>query len=403
MKILIITESIPFPPLNGRELPVAGIFEQLSIRHTVHLLVIENNSRNSKDLSRIPESIQFLGYLPAKKWSNKKRIIKTILSLRYLLSPFYYTEEDVRKIISHHVYDFIWISPVLYYGLIIFCRQHNLHFFKKAAIGLNDAKTWLYRDLGSEMILTCTFNKSYFSRWLLSFFLEAEEKKYLALVDLVHVQTQHEQNKLEHLMSPSSHAKIIAAANGIKEELFSCTYKGIDSDKILFMTQLDGSRAEESKWFIKKVWSIIENSLPDARLLLVGKPPKKTISFVVKKKNIIINGYAENLLEIFDSVRLAVVPTFHSTGLINRILDALTAGLPIVSTPQAIATFPDIKINEQILSAVTPVAFADAVIRLYNNKEYRETISTEARQYALKFPTWKKTAEEIENAMKKLM
>src|SRR6476619_269299 len=110
MKILIITESIPFPPLNGRELPIACIFEELCIRHTVHLLVVDNNNK-SKETTNIPYSVQFLGYLRAKKWSYHKRIIKAIFSIRYSLSPFSYTEEDIRKLIADNTYDFIWISP----------------------------------------------------------------------------------------------------------------------------------------------------------------------------------------------------------------------------------------------------------------------------------------------------
>jgi glycosyltransferase involved in cell wall biosynthesis len=403
MKILIVTESIPFPAYNGRELPIEGIFLQLSLKHTVHLIVVSGDEQTSKDISNIPPTIHFAGYIKPKKWNITKRLFKTLTSLRYTLSPFDFSKKNIIKVINDETYDFLWISPVSYHGFATFCRKNNLLFFKKTAIGLNDSKTYLYRDPMNEILSTGIFNWSYFIHWLLSFLITPEEKKYLAITDLVHVQTQHEHDKVKPMLNTSSKAKIIVAPNGIKEELFRCSYKGVDSDQILFMTHLEGGRAEESKWFIKKVWRIIHKKLPDAKLLLVGKPPRKKIAYIDAGQNIIVNGYAENLSEVFNNVRLAVVPIFHSTGLINRISDAMTAGIPVVSTPQAIATFSGIKVGEQIIAAATANAFACTIIELYTNKTCRLNIARQARQYALQLPTWNNAAKKIESAMEELI
>ena len=169
------------------------------------------------------------------------------------------------------------------------------------------------------------------------------------------------------------------------------------------MTHLDGGRSGESEWFITKVWPRITERLPGAMLLIVGRPPKHIPAFIENNRNIIINGFADDLVQLFNSVRLVVVPTFHGTGLINRIADALAAGLPVVSTPQAIATFPGLKHGVHVLSAKKAEAFADAVVRLYNDEALRRTLSQQGRIYAQQFPDWVQSAQLVEQAMLELV
>lgn len=169
------------------------------------------------------------------------------------------------------------------------------------------------------------------------------------------------------------------------------------------MTHLHGHRLKESEWFIKKVWPFVKKQLPDAKLFIVGTPPKVPIDYIDADNSIIVHGYADDVHALYNSVRLAVVPTFHGTGLINRILDALAAGVPVVSTPQAIATFPGIKVNEEIVAAKDVRSFADGVIELYNNRNQRQSIAIKGKQYAATQNTWNQSADAVEKAMAELI
>jgi len=398
MRILIVTESIPFPPYNGRELPIAGIFNHLSNTHTIHLLIINTSNHSKKDkLANLPSSIHFIGEVAAIKKSKRKILIDALSG--DVLFPFTLPFDSIQKVVDNSKYDFIWVSPVSYYVIVNYCIKNNLTFFKYIALGLNDSKTYLYRDLMNEMLCSKIFKRKYVGYWIKSFLIAAEEKKYLALANIVHVQTQNESDKIQKFLSQSAPSRIVIAPNGIKEELFACSYKGIDSNKILFMTHLDGGRLEESEWFIKKVWPLIKKGIPDVKLLIVGKSPKKNIIDIHSDENIIVSGYANDLLNIFESVRLTVVPTFHGTGLINRIQDAMTAGIPVVTTPQAARTFTNIKQGYHLLSARKPLAFANEVMRLYNNRSVRQTIGANGKEFAKHFPTWQQSALKIETNM----
>ena len=402
MKILLVTESVPFPPLNGRELPIAGLFEQLCKRHEVDLLVLQDARKNpTGKVPAIPAAIRMLGIVNIRPWSLSQRLQYAIRTGRHALSAYHFPVQDIRKLTGNTVYDFAWISPVLMYGLATACRDQHIHLFHKLAFGINDVKTTLYRDGMNEILHTRIFNRTLFTQWMLSFLMKREEQHYFKLADLVHVQTAAEAAKAKNILPGT---RIIVAPNGIKTNLFGCTANGIGSgNRILYMTHLDGGRSGESVWFITKVWPRIAERLPGAMLLIVGRPPKQIPAFIENNRNIIINGFADDLVQLFNSVRLVVVPTFHGTGLINRIADALAAGLPVVSTPQAIATFPGLKHGVHVLSAKKAEAFADAVVRLYNDEALRRTLSQQGRIYAQQFPDWVQSAQLVEQAMLELV
>ena len=271
------------------------------------------------------------------------------------------------------------------------------------AVGLNDSLTYLYRDSINELKGSRQLKRRYLTDWLLSFFIAFREKKLLKTAHLIRVQTNYEEKKLKKVLGESKKPKILVAPNGTKEELFKCSYQGIDSPYILFMTHLDGGRIDESSWFIKKVWPIIIKQIPETRLLIVGKPPKKILPHLQQYKSIITHGYASDLVALYNQIRIAVIPTFHGTGLINRLLDALSAGVPAVSTPNAIATFTDLNPGEHILSAKKPGNFAQQVIDLYNEKPRRLQLAEAGRKFALQFPTWKTSCEIIEDTLIELI
>ena len=398
MNFLIIADTVPFPPLNGKELPAAKLYGELCKKYKVDLLVLSSNkTADEKRIHEIPENITLINIIAVKRKSRKTRLLQSF-NLTKNAGIFNWPDEIILQTLAGKHYDWLWIYPVTFVEFIEHAKKLGLDFYSEVAVGLNDSLTYLYRDSMNELIQSRQIKKRYITDWLMSFSIALMEKKLLRNVDLIHVQTDVEKTKLQRLLGQSSKASIIVAPNGTKQELFRCSYKGSRSNLILFMTHLDGGRVDESEWFCKKVWPLIIQKIPEAKLLITGKPPVKQLDYIQKHQSIIVNGYAENLEVLFNNVRIAVVPTFHSTGLINRILDSLTAGVPTVSTPQAVATFPGLISGTHILSAKDPELFANYVIALYNDENHAKQIAVNGRNYAAAFPGWPQFVETFENA-----
>lgn len=404
MKILLATESIPFPPRNGRELPTARIFEQLAQYHQVDIVVISQNRKDYDERHfQVPSHIGETFFLEYQKLSPKKRAVNELSGKK---PAFFFRQLDpvaVKTLFDNRQYDFIWVSPPGNMALMEVCQELGIHLAKHSILGLNDLKSSLYADEIHEIIYGGNYKKDYLTHWLRSHLIARVEKKYLKAFDLIHVQTPKEKQKtLELLDDPTFADRIIDSPNGVKQQLFNCTYQGIHNNAILFMTHLDGDRKNESQWFVKKVWPKIKKAT-DAELWLVGTPPSGKVSWIDKDQRIKVLGYVPDLLATFEAVRLSVVPIFHGTGLINRIQDALAAGIPLVATNHSASTFPQLSHLEHLLMAMTPSDFADQVIHLYENSALRMRLSQNGREFIKTQPTWIQTADTLRLKMEAIL
>jgi glycosyltransferase involved in cell wall biosynthesis len=397
----LVTESVPFPPRNGRELPTAEIFRLIAERAEVDLLVITNEEEDyNKRLHKLPANINCIGKLAYSPSSSPRaRLFREIRGEKPGYFSKKYDDKALKDLMRGRKYDVAWVSPANLYTFIDVVRKQIPESIGKVAVGMNDLKSGMYYDAINEAIGFRTLHVPYFLRWMRSFFMGRAEKNYLRHTDFVHMQTQSEANKVFRLF-PKQEAKpkIFFAPNGRKIELSACTYSGRNSSNILYMTQLSGERIIESRWFLKKVWPHILSEIPEAQLLIPGKIAdikSSNLSFLREAKNVKLLGFVENLPDLFEKVKLSVVPIFHGTGLINRILDNLSAGVPTVSTSNAGGTFPGLKKNKHYLCADTPVEFALQTVKLFQDDELCVQLSKKGREYADTHPTWGDTALKI--------
>lgn len=403
LKILIVSESIPFPPDSGKELPIAEIFSIISKTHLVDLLVCSNDtSAYNRKLEFVPASINQTFILNHGVKSKLNRFKDEIVGKRPSFIGKVFKRQDIEQLFGNKKYDYLWISPVSNLSFVYACQRLNLELFEHIAIGLNDVKTGMYEDAYEEMKGFGEINAKLLFRWLRTPFVKRMERKYLRQSSLVHVQTENEKRKIQSIFRHSKgQPMIVAAPNGIKRELLKCTYQGESTVDILYMTHLNRGRKKESKWFIQKVWPIVEKVLPNVKLILVGRPKDKgdVIPYIDNNPRIIANGFADNLGDVFSNVRLSVVPIFHGTGLINRILDSIVAGVPVVSTINAIKTIDGLIPEQDIAAAQNPIDFAEAIINLYNDPKKRDQYSKNARKKAQEMPDWEKTSSKILSRM----
>ena len=403
MRILIVTDTIPFPPQNGRELPLSHLVESLlSPRFEVDILVISSEIDGPDDqrLRNVPPNVGNLFRLSAEAVPAAERLTRELAGIR----PGYYLQgfslQEVEDILAGTDYDLAWITPIRCLGLVDQCRQNNITLARRIAIGLNDVKTTLYYNVFREGTARRSFDLSKIRQGLRIPVIWHYERRYFNEADLIHVQTPLEAQRAVKLYGPEVQSKIVIAPNGRKVELEQCTYAGIDTPVVLYMTQLRGGREKEAKWFVREVWPEIRRSRRDAVLWLVGPPPEPG-SWVLSDlpDGVVIRGFVDDLAELFDQIRLAVVPITHSTGLINRVVDAMVAGVPLVSSPEALATVPDLAPGQHALAASTKEEYVNAILQLFDNRRKREELAQNAAHFGRQLPDWDSSVSTVMDAV----
>lgn len=132
------------------------------------------------------------------------------------------------------------------------------------------------------------------------------------------------------------------------------------------------------KYFCKEIFPKILPEIPSVKLIIAGNNPPYEIKLLASD-NIIVTGYVQDLTTYLKNSRLSVSPLRYGAGMKGKIGEALSWGIPVVTTTVG-AEGMDLKNNYHALISDDPRNFAADVIRLYKDKELWNRLSENGRK-----------------------
>ncbi len=141
--------------------------------------------------------------------------------------------------------------------------------------------------------------------------------------------------------------------------------------------------AEGIRWFVRQVFPSVRERVSGARLTIAGRSPPGDLLREAKDSDgaISVTGYVEDLEPLLRRSGVVVVPVLSGSGMRVRILEALSRGMPVVTTTigaEGIAARP----GTDLLVADSPEEFAAAVVRVLREPETAALLSANGRRLA---------------------
>ena len=118
-------------------------------------------------------------------------------------------------------------------------------------------------------------------------------------------------------------------------------------------------------WFADQVYPLIRKQC-DIPFYVVGSNPTEKIK-KIDGGGITVKGFVsdEELAELYDTCRMAVIPLRYGAGVKGKVIEALYFGVPMMTTTIGIEGIPDA--DQFIETADTAELFAEKTIALYND------------------------------------
>ena len=129
---------------------------------------------------------------------------------------------------------------------------------------------------------------------------------------------------------------------------------------------------------------------------VAGARPTKSVQ-QLQGVGIEVSGWLDDIRSAYERGRIMVVPLVIGAGLQNKILEAMSMGVPCVTTElvnSAIGAVP----GEEILIASTAQEFADQTMQLLTSPELYERISTAGRQLVQSRYSWQAVGDSLISA-----
>jgi len=135
-----------------------------------------------------------------------------------------------------------------------------------------------------------------------------------------------------------------------------------------------------------RVFPRIQSRLTDATLLIIGRDPAPEIRQLAGAA-ISVTGTVDNIWSQIIRANVFVFPMIEGTGLQNKILEAMYAGVPVVTTAIAAAGM-NASSGEQLLVAESDDEIADQTLKLLGDAPFSAALAERARTFVLREFSW---------------
>lgn len=120
-------------------------------------------------------------------------------------------------------------------------------------------------------------------------------------------------------------------------------------------------------WLARSVWPEVRRQVPGARLVLVGREPHEEVR-ALAAPDVEVTGTVPSIRPYLEQARVALAPLRSGGGTRLKVLEALDAGRPLVSTSVGIDGLTDL-IGHGVVVADEPTEFATHVVELLTHPD----------------------------------
>jgi glycosyltransferase involved in cell wall biosynthesis len=172
---------------------------------------------------------------------------------------------------------------------------------------------------------------------------------------------------------------------------------------LLFTGTMDyRPNADAARWLLDAVMPTVWESVPEARVFVVGRgPARDLVARGQQDARIAVTGQVESVNSYWARSTVYVLPVRGGGGTRFKALEAMAAGLPIASTPMGME---GIAAEDEMhyLSGASGGALAAAIVRLLEDQALRETMTEAAGRLVREQYDWRVVAPRLLDVYREL-
>jgi len=165
----------------------------------------------------------------------------------------------------------------------------------------------------------------------------------------------------------------------------------------------DVANQDAVQWFIQNVWPELKVRFPKLRFYVVGRSPTRYMQEIGRKDpRVVITGEVPAMEDYLARAKVYVCPVRLGKGLRGKILQAMSAGVPVVSTTlgaEGIAA----QNGHNIILADTPHTTVEGISLLLQESTLRKSMSESARKLVVSHYSWDHCIDLLEEVLYKVV
>jgi sugar transferase (PEP-CTERM/EpsH1 system associated) len=393
VKILILAPQWPDPPRQGAAIRNAQITLYLARKHEVTLLTFETGADAGAEIYDLRTVCHRVEVIPAPTRTSSERLIRMLASSMPDMGWRLYSEtmwHRVEELCREEKFDAIHVEGIEMapYGL------HALHLLPKARL-VYDAHNAEYllqrRAFTTDIKQVRRLPRALYS--LLQWLRLRRFERHLALASKRVLAVSPADLSAISRLANALRNRVVLLPNGV-EPSYWARNAVMPQDVLVGQSALvfDGTmdyrpNVDAVLWFASEVWPLVRAERPHARFYIVGRNPAPEVLALSEDTGIIVTGAVDDTRPWVAGAEVYVVPMRMGGGVRLKVLQAMSMGCAIVSTPmgaEGIALRP----GKDMLITFSPQGFANAILLLMSSRDRRRALGQSSRELVTSLYSW---------------
>ena len=144
----------------------------------------------------------------------------------------------------------------------------------------------------------------------------------------------------------------------------------------------------------RKVMPRVWQRRPDVRLVLAGKDPSPALQALAAPGRVEVTGFVPDMAAVMAGATVLAAPLVYAAGIQNKVLEAMARAVPVVTSSSACAAL-DAVVGRDVIAVDDDAQFADAVVRLLEDRQHRDAVGAAGRRYVEQHHDWADLARSL--------
>ncbi|MBN1458653.1 MAG: glycosyltransferase [Armatimonadetes bacterium] len=184
------------------------------------------------------------------------------------------------------------------------------------------------------------------------------------------------------------HRRVTPVPPGVDREQLASRRRAPEPGRVLYVGHMEHLPNLDGLLFMyKEVWPFVRHQYPSAKLIIagggtqqeLGRVDPSTLARMERDASVEIAGYLPDLGAEMDRAAAMAAPMRLGSGVRNKVIEAMAAGLPVVTTRIG-AEGLAVEHGRELLLADEQEAFAGELVRLFRDGRLRERLSAAGRE-----------------------
>ncbi len=391
MNVLMLCGEIPFPPHGGSRRRVYEFIRKLSTRHRVTLLAYqyepdeEESVQALRSLCRVevvswqepPELLRMRSGNPlAARLAYGRALLLDVdpfLAQYFRLAPM---RDRMRALVAYERFDLVHVEDTAMMGLL------PAELGVPVVLSIENVESWREErahraPLGDKIDLLK---------------LRQYEARAFRRADISCPTSALEAEQVRKL---APKARVRPVPNGVDTRDFSPGGPPSPDPVVVFTGTLSyAPNARGITWFVREVFPLIQDQIPEVSLTIVGREPPDEI-LALSTGQVRVLGDVPDVTAYLHRAWVSVVPIRDGGGTRLKILEAMACALPVVATSIG-AEGLGMTHEANILIADDAAAFGRETVRLLRDAGLRRSLGCAGRRRVEQEYDWRLITAELE-------